>query len=505
MENSDSSLIETDEDLRARNVKPTVWNNNFPLQPYDLVVIGGGTAGLVSAAGAAGLGARVALIERDALGGDCLNTGCVPSKALLQSGRVAAAFFNAARYGVQSDSAPEVNFSAVMQRMRRLRAEISENDSVDRFSRLGVDIFFGSAEFTGPKSVSIDGSQIGFKRAILATGAKPRIPPIPGVETVNALTSENVFSLDTMPPRLGIFGGGPIGCELAQAFARFGSQVTLFHSKTGILPREDPDAAAIVTRALEKDGVQLVGEARNFGVQQRSENIRISTYQSSANLSFDVDRVLLATGRKPNTEGLNLEAAQVQYDHDRGIDVSDRLQTTNRRIYAAGDVCSKFKFTHAADALARIAVGNALLGLRGRASRLQIPWSTYTAPEIAQIGIQPWSAASRGIKIDSFMQSFSKVDRCILDGETEGFVKLYVRPHSDKIIGATIVGKHAGELIGFVSLAMKNNIGLKRMAGTIFPYPTESEVFRRLGDQYNRNRLTPGIKWLLSRWISWRR
>ena len=181
------------------------------------------------------------------------------------------------------------------------------------------------------------------------------------------------------------------------------------------------------------------------------------------------------------------------------------MQTTNRRIYAAGDVCSKFKFTHAADALARIAVGNALLGLQGRASRLQIPWSTYTAPEIAQIGIQPWSAASRGIKIDSFMQSFSKVDRCILDGETEGFVKLYVRPHSDKIIGATIVGKHAGELIGFVSLAMKNNIGLKRMAGTIFPYPTESEVFRRLGDQYNRNRLTPGIKWILSRWISWRR
>ena len=504
MENSDSTFIETDEDSRARNVKPTAWRNNFPSQPYDLMVIGGGTAGLVSAAGAAGLGARVALIERNALGGDCLNTGCVPSKALLQSARVAAAFSNTAHYGVKSDSPTEVSFSAVMQRMRRLRAEISENDSVDRFSRLGVDIIFGSAEFTGPKSVSIDGNQIRFKRAILATGAKPRIPVIQGIETVNALTSENVFALDAMPPRLGIIGGGPIGCELAQAFARFGSQVTLFHSKTGILPREDPDATAVVTRALERDGVQLVGEARSISVDQRYENIRISAGQSSANLHFNVDRVLLATGRKPNTEGLNLEAAQVQYDHDRGVYVDDRLRTTNRRIYAAGDICSKFKFTHAADALSRIAVGNALLGLRGRTSRLQVPWSTYTAPEIAQIGIQPWSAASRGIKIDSFMQSFSDVDRCILDGETEGFVKLYVRPHSDKIIGGTIVGRHAGELIGIVSLAMKNNIGLKRMAGTIFPYPTESEVFRRLGDQYNRNRLTPGIKWILSRWISWR-
>lgn len=505
MDNSNSSSIDTDENLRVRNVKPTVWSNTFPSHPYDLVVIGGGTAGLVSAAGAAGLGARVALIERNALGGDCLNTGCVPSKALLKSARVAAAFFNAAHFGVQSDSTPEVNFSVVMQRMRRLRAEISANDSVERFSRLGVDIFFGSAEFTGPKSVSIDGNQIGFERAILATGARPRIPSIQGIDTVDALTSENVFTLNTMPPRLGIIGGGPIGCELAQAFARFGSEVILFHSKTGILPREDPDAAAIVTKALEKDGVQLVGDARNIGVQQRSGNILISANQSSANLSFDVDRILLATGRRPNTEGLNLESAQVHYDNDRGVVVDDRLRTTNRRIYAAGDVCSKFQFTHAADALARIAVGNALLGLRGRVSRLQIPWSTYTAPEIAQIGIQPWSAARRGMKIDSFMQSFSGVDRCILDGETEGFVKLYVRPHSDKIIGGTIVGRHAGELIGFVSLAMTNNIGLKRLAGTIFPYPTESEVFRRLGDQYNRNRLTPGIKWLFSRWISWRR
>ena len=505
MTNSGSLQIDADEDRRTRNVRPAAWKNITPSDRYDLVVIGGGTAGLVSAAGAAGLGARVALIERNFLGGDCLNTGCVPSKALLHSARVAAAFSKAAESGVQSESVPEVDFPAVMQRMRQLRAKISENDSAERFSRLGVDVLFGTAEFTGPKSVSVEGTQIAFKRAILATGARPRMPTIPDLKKNNVLTSENVFSLDTLPPRLGIIGGGLIGCELAQAFARFGSAVTLLHSKTGILPREDPDAAAIITSALQRDGVKIVCEAKNIDFRQHAESVRISFGHSPRNLSFDVDRVLFATGRKPNIEGLNLEAAKVCYDPDRGVDVDDRLRTTNCRIFAAGDVCSKFQFTHAADALARIAVGNALLGLRGRASRLHIPWSTYTSPEIAQIGIEPWSAAQQGVKFDSLIQSFEEIDRCVLDGETEGFVKLYVRPHSDKIIGGTIVGKRAGELIGILSLAMTNNIGLKKMAGTIFPYPTESEVFRRLGDKYNRSRLTPTVKRLLSQWISWRR
>tara|TARA_Y100001978_G_scaffold201093_1_gene218681 strand:- start:1791 stop:3293 length:1503 start_codon:yes stop_codon:yes gene_type:complete len=496
--------IDTDEDRRFNNVKPTAWQNRVPSGRYDLVVIGGGTAGLVSAAGGAGLGARVALIECDALGGDCLNTGCVPSKALLQSARVAAAFSQAWHYGVQSDSDPQVDFPTVMQRMRKLRAEISENDSTERFSRLGVHVFFGRAAFTGPKSVSVDGTQIAFKRAILATGGSPHVPPMKGIETVNVLTSESVFDLETLPRRLGVIGGGPIGCEIAQAFARFGSEVTLIHSKKSVLPREDPNAAAIVMEALERDGVKVICEATNVSVQRQPSGVRISADQPKNNLFFDVDRVLLATGRRPNIDGLNLEAAQVHYDSDRGIDVDDRLRTSNPRVYAAGDVCSKFQFTHAADALARIALGNALLGLRGRASKLHIPWSTYTSPEIAQIGIQPWSAAKDGTEFDSFTQYFKDVDRCILDGETEGFVKLYVRRHSDKIIGATVVGQHAGELIGFVSLAMTNRIGLKKMAGTIFPYPTKSEVFRRLGDQYNRTRLTPGVKGLISRWISWR-
>ena len=505
METSTSSNTDPNEDRLASNVKPDGRTNKVPSGCYDLVVLGGGTAGLVSAAGAAGLGARVALIEREALGGDCLNTGCVPSKAILQSSRIAASFSQAADYGIQIDQAARVDFHSVMERMRRLRADISRNDSVDRFSRLGVDIFFGTAEFAGPKSVSIDGSSMRFKRAIIATGARPNIPPIKGVDKINALTSQTIFSLRKLPRRLGIIGGGPIGCELAQAFARFGSDVTLFDSSSSILPREDQEAATLVANALGRDGVHLINGAQNIEFHPQSDGVHISAQLQKNNLQINVDQVLLATGRRANIEGLNLEAAKINYEPVRGIQVDDRLRTTNRRIYAAGDVCSAYQFTHAADALARIAIGNALLGLRGRASQLHIPWSTYTSPEIAQIGIQPQTAEKLGIKLDTFVQSLSEVDRCVLDGDTEGFVKVYVRRHSDKILGGTAVGKRAGELIGVLSMAMTNGIGLKSMANTIFPYPTEGEIFRRLGDQYNRTRLTPRIKWLLSHWISWRR
>jgi len=504
LESSTSSKTDPSEEQRTSNVKPRGWKNKKPACRYDLVVLGGGTAGLVSAAGAAGLGARVALIEREALGGDCLNTGCVPSKAILQSSRIAATFSRAAEYGIKVDQIPRVDFHSVMERMRRLRADISRHDSVDRFSGLGVDIFFGNAAFTGPKTVVVDGRVLHFKKAIIATGARPNIPPIAGIDKIDVLTSQNVFSLDELPRRLGVIGAGPIGCELAQAFARFGSDVYLFESSADILPREDPEAAAIVSAALQRDGVRLVASVRDLEFRAESSGVHISANLQQETLEVEVDQVLLATGRRANIEDLDLDAAQVNYESDRGIRVDDRLRTSNRSIYAAGDVCSAYQFTHAADALARIAIGNALLGLRGRASRLHIPWSTYTSPEIAQIGIHPQAAEGRGLKIDTFIQPLVEVDRCVLDGETDGFVKVYVRHHSDKIVGGTVVGKRAGELIGMLAMAMTNGIGLKKMANTIFPYPTESEVFRRLGDQYNRTRLTPGIKWLLSHWISWR-
>ena len=253
-----------------------------------------------------------------------------------------------------------------------------------------------------------------FKRAIIATGARPNIPPIKGVDKINALTSQTIFSLRKLPRRLGIIGGGPIGCELAQAFARFGSDVTLFDSSSSILPREDQEAATLVANALGRDGVHLINGAQNIEFHPQSDGVHISAQLQKNNLQINVDQVLLATGRRANIEGLNLEAAKINYEPVRGIQVDDRLRTTNRRIYAAGDVCSAYQFTHAADALARIAIGNALLGLRGRASRLHIPWSTYTSPEIAQIGIQPRTADKLGIKTThNYIQSVGSKTECI--------------------------------------------------------------------------------------------
>lgn len=502
--NQMSSLPDPTEKRLSQNVRPTEWQNGPAANCYDLVVLGGGTAGLVSAVGAAGVGGRVALVEKEALGGDCLNTGCVPSKALLESSRRAASFREAESYGVVVRGAVSVDFQSVMDRMRQLRADISRHDSAHRLSTLGIDVFFGAAVFCGKNSVKVDDKQLRFKRAVIATGARPAIPPLPGIDTVRFLTSQTVFSLQALPPRLAIIGAGPIGCELAQAFARFGSEVLLFETSSGILPREDRDAAVIVATALEQDGVHIFTKTHNLEVASRNDQIEISLGHQHEHKSFQVDEILLAAGRRANIEELRLDTAGVCCDSKGRVQVDDCLRTTNRRIYAAGDVCSSYQFTHAADAMARIAIGNALFGLRNRVSRLHIPWATYTSPELAQIGMLPAEANRRGLKIDTFFQAFSEVDRCVLDGETEGFVKVYVRHKSDKIVGATAVGKRAGELMGTLALAMAQGSGLKQMAKTIFPYPTESEVFRRLGDQYNRSRLSPWIKWLLARWIAWR-
>ena len=495
---------DAEDDVLVRNVKPTGWQNAAPARCYDLVVVGGGTAGLVSAVGAVGLGARVALIESEALGGDCLNTGCVPSKALLESARRAAAAATADEYGVEIEGSVQVDFHSVMDRMRRLRAEISHHDSAARLSKLGVDVFFGQARFTHNNQLTVDHKNLRFKRSIIATGARPAVPPIPGIDTVDFLTSHTIFSLQSLPPRIVILGAGPIGCELAQAFARFGSEVFLLEVSNSILPKEDREAVSLLETSLQRDGVHIFTACANIKVAQLDNGIEISFSQKNIPQKVAVDRMMVATGRQANVESLSLEDAQVCVDASGRVRVDDFLRTTNRRIYAAGDVCSPYQFTHAADSMARIAVGNALFGLRSRASELLIPWATYTSPEIAQIGILPDQAAQRGLKIDTLVQPLSEIDRCVLDGETEGFVKVYVRQRSDKIVGATVVGRRAGDLVGTLSLAMNQQCGLKQMAKTIFPYPTEGEVFRRLGDQYNRRRLSPLIKWLLARWIAWR-
>lgn len=481
------------------NVHPPEWQNPTPNRPYQLVVIGAGTAGLVTAAGAAGLGARVALIEKELMGGDCLNIGCVPSKALISAARVAATVRNAGAFGVKADQ-PIVDFAATMERMRRLRSNISPNDSAQRFADLGVDVYFGQGSFAGENTITVtrDGgsvSNLQFKKAVIATGARAAAPPIPGLDTVNYLTNENLYSLTELPKRLAIIGSGPIGSEMAQTFARFGSEVLLFERGNHILSREDPEAAAIVQAEFERDGVRLMLNSAEMEVHSTADSrIRLTGTVSGAPYDETVNQLLVAVGRAPNIDGLNLEIVNVNHT-EHGIAVNDHLQTSNPRIFAAGDICSEFKFTHAADFQARIVIQNTLFAPgpfgKKKASSLTIPWATYTSPEIAHVGMYPSDAQSAGIEIDTFIQHLDDVDRAILEGDDHGFVKVHTKKGTDKIVGATIVATNAGDMISEITLAMTHGLGLSKIASTIHPYPTQADAIRKLGDQYNRTKLTP--------------
>ena len=491
--------------LLVANVHPPDWRQPNPAPRYNLVVIGGGTAGLVTAAGAAGLGARVALIEQHLLGGDCLNVGCVPSKCVIRSSRVVGDIRGAALLGVSVTGSVEPDFGAVMERMRGVRARISRHDSAERFSGLGVDVFLGDGRFTGPDSVEVNGTVVRFKKAVIATGARAHHPMVPGLAEAGFLTNETVFELTELPRRLAVIGAGPIGCELAQAFRRLGSEVTLFHSGGHILNREDADAAGIVQRAFVDEGVHLALDARLTRVERTADGKVIHCDTPRGPLRVAADEILVGAGRVPNVDGLGLEAVGVTYDRKTGVTVNDRLQTSNPRIYAAGDVCMSEKFTHAADFAARVVIQNALFLGRKTLSALAIPWCTYTDPEIAHVGLYEREAERRGIPIDTYLRPFSEVDRAVADGEEDGFVKVHVQKGGDKIIGATIVARHAGEMINELTLAMTAGIGLGRVASVIHPYPTQAEAIRQLGDMFNRTRLTPKVKRLLAAWLRWTR
>jgi pyruvate/2-oxoglutarate dehydrogenase complex dihydrolipoamide dehydrogenase (E3) component len=483
---------------------PPGWTNPIPSGRYNMVVIGGGTAGLVTAAGAAGLGARVALIERRLLGGDCLNFGCVPSKALIRSARAVGDLMEAHRLGVSVGTGFGVDFPQIMERMRRLRADIAPHDSAERFRSLGIDVFLGKARFTGPDTIEVGGQTLRFARACLATGARPATPPISGLEDAGFLNNENVFTLSQLPRRLAVLGSGPIGCELAQCFARFGAEVTVIDMASQILPREDRDAAEFVNRALQRDGIAFKLNASATRVE-RSETGKVLVLKvGSAEERLEVDEILVGVGRVPNVEGMGLEAAGVKFDTRKGIEVNDGLRTSNPRIYAAGDVCSMYKFTHAADAMARIVIQNALFFGRAKASRLVMPWCTYTDPEIAHVGLYEKDARERGIETDVISVELGKVDRAILDGES-GLLKVVLRKGTDQILGATLVSRHAGETISELTTAITHGIGLRKLASVIHPYPTQAEVIKRAADAYNRTRLTPGVKKLFERVLAWRR
>jgi pyruvate/2-oxoglutarate dehydrogenase complex dihydrolipoamide dehydrogenase (E3) component len=488
-----------------RNVHPPNWQNPEPASRYNLVVIGAGTAGLVTAAGAAGLGAKVALVERHLMGGDCLNVGCVPSKCMIRSSKVVADLRNAHLFGTRVPDNVEPDFAVVMERMRRLRARISHHDSAKRFQDLGVDVFLGEAEFSGPDTVEVAGKTLRFKKAVLATGARAVVPPIEGLAGAGCLTNETVFSLTDRPQRLLVLGGGPLGSELAQAFRRLGSEVTIVEILPQFLPREDPDAAAILEEALRGDGIDIRLDTSVEGVSLRGSEKLVHISANGEEEILTVDEILLGAGRAPNVEGLNLEAVGVEYDKGRGVRVNDYLQTTNPRIYGAGDICLDHKFTHTADAAARMVIQNALFRGKKKLSALTIPWCTYTDPEVAHVGMNERDAKEKGIGVDTFIRHFKEVDRAIADGEEEGFVKVHVRKGTDEIVGATIVGRHAGELISEITLAMVGNVGLKTIANVIHPYPTKAEAIRQVGDAYNRTRLTPVVKGMFERWLKWTR
>jgi pyruvate/2-oxoglutarate dehydrogenase complex dihydrolipoamide dehydrogenase (E3) component len=389
--------------------------------------------------------------------------------------------------------------------MRGIRARLSPHDSAARMRGLGVDVFLGEGRFTGADTVAVDGTSLRFKKAVIAAGGRPHRPAIPGLAEAGFLTNESVFELTERPRRLAVIGAGPIGCELAQAFRRLGSEVTLFHTGGHILNREDADAAEILQRAFVAEGIRLVLEAKVVRVERDATGKVLHAETPAGPVMVTVDEILVGAGRVPNVDGLGLDTVGVAYDSREGVKVNDYLQTSNPGIYAAGDVCMAEKFTHAADFAARTVIQNALFLGRKRLSALTIPWCTYTDPEIAHVGLHERQAAQRGLAIDTYRRPFTEVDRAVVDGEEEGFVKVHVRRGTDRIVGATIVARHGGEMIGEVTLAITAGVGLGRLASVIHPHPTQAEAIRQVGDLYNRTRLTPTVKRLFFAWLRWTR
>ncbi len=484
------------------NAQPPAWRNPRPRDSYHLLVIGAGPAGLVAARGAAALGAQVALIECHLLGGDCLNYGCVPSKTLIRTSRLYAEMRNATNYGARPPDDIQVDFPMAMERMRRIRTRISRVDSAARLSADGVDVFFGTARFTSGDAVDVDGTRLRFRKAMIATGSRSRLPAIPGLAEAGYLTNETVFDLTALPPSLLVIGGGPLGCELAQAFCRFGSRTFIVHDEPLFLPKEERDAAQMVADALARDGVEIHLNTRAVNVRVEGGKKCVETLNDGNVATIVVDQILTGIGRVPAVGGLDLEAAGVAYDAETGIQVDDFLRTTNPRIYAAGDVCLEHKFTDTADASARIVVQNALFLGRKRVSALTIPWCTYTDPEIAHVGIYVRQARERGIPVKTFTVPMHDVDRAIADGEEDGFVKIHVREGTDTILGATVVARHAGEMINGISLAMVAGIGLRTVARVIHTYPTQAEAIKMAANAYTRTRLSPFLGWLLRKWVN---
>jgi len=464
---------------------------------YNVAVIGAGTAGLVTAAGTAGLGGRVALIERNKMGGDCLNFGCVPSKALISSARLIEQIRESEKWGLDRQE-PQFAFEKVFERMRARRAKIAPNDSQERFESLGVDVFRGEARFVSPHEVEVDGQKLRARNFVIATGSRAAIPEIEGMDHVQFFTNETIFDeLKEKPERMIVLGGGPIGCELGQVFARLSVKVTILQRGSQLLPREDSDVAEVLQRQLEREDVRIEFDAEAKSAARQGNRMRLDClHKDGSAFQLNAEALLVAAGRIPNIDKLNLDAAGVRFDK-RGVIVNEYLQTSQPHIYAAGDIAGSFQFTHLADAHARVVVRNILMPLqllRQKTETAVLPWVTYTDPEIAHVGFGEKEAKHKNIQYDLFVVALEEVDRAVVESEEIGFAKILAAKGSDKILGATIIGAHAGDLIHEFVLAMKARIGLGTIASTIHAYPTFAELARKAGDKYNRTRLTPWAK-----------
>lgn len=463
-----------------RLVFPSGYRNPQPAKRYNLVVIGAGPAGLVISMAAASLGARVALVERHAMGGDCLNSGCVPSKTLLAA------------------AAAGLTFAAAMERARSVRASIAQHDSVERFTRAGVDVYLGEAAFEDPHVIRVGEVSLHTRKAVIATGARPALPPIAGLEASAPLTNESVFEPGPQPRRLAILGAGAAGCELAQAFARLGTHVELIEIASQVLPQEEPEAAAWVAEALAREGVVLRTGCGLQSVGAAPEGVELTI---GGGVRIAVDRVLVAAGRRRNVEGLGLDKAGVRLDERGAVEVDHRLRTSHSDVYAAGDVCSQYQFTHAADAHARIVVRNALFRGRARADHLVVPRCVYTKPEIAHVGQTARQLDERGVSYDRYRVDWAELDRGVTDDAADGYVQLLTPQNSGLILGATLVGRDAGEQLAPVMLLMSSGRGLESVGSLVLPYPTRSEYLRRLADAHARKRLTPRVARVLGWWL----
>ena len=502
-------------------VRPIRWQDPEPEPMYNMVAIGAGAGGLVTALGVAGVGGKSAICEKNLFGGDCLNTGCVPSKALISAAKHVHNVRQGSKYGITCAGEFKVDFQKVMESIRKKRATIGHHDACDRFIKdYGIDIFLGHAKFIDQNTIECNGKKLKFARAVIASGGRPYVPIIPGIENVYYYTSENIFNIVTRPQNIVIIGGGPIGAELGQSFQRLGCKVTFLLKSSRFLNKEDPDAAKIVKNKLEKEGCTFYTNVKYNMIESSNDlsssppNIQKSsrcvihllrtTESHNKTLSIHCDILILACGRLPNVNGMNLEAAGVKFDEKRGIHIGETMRTSNSKIYAVGDCCQSQHFTHMADQMARTVIKNACFFGSGKYTEMVIPRVTYTDPELAQVGLNKIELAEQGIEFSEYIYDFKESDRAICDDDLQGFIKFYTVKNTPTILGCVIVCARAGEMIGEAALAMSNKLTLSHIYNTVHPYPTYSESFRAAAGKWANTKLTTNAKVMLRKLLKFR-